>query len=288
MTKEEYRGLGLTTADAEEPATAGELVLHVLSDSVGETADTVAQILAIQFPQFESRYEFTTMIDNMTVLRDTVLPHQGDPRYIFVFTFTNRELLHEMYRLIDEHGINGVDVIGGGIELVSKLTGEEPTGAVGILHQVDSAYFRRIAAMEYSVNHDDGQLPETLSDADIVLIGVSRSSKTPLAMYLAHRGYKTANIPLALGIEPPAELFEIDPHRIFGLTNRVDTVVRIRNERMKEIGSYVPGYADDRRVEEEFVVARALMRRLGCLVINTEGRAIESVAQEIIVHLRDS
>ena len=127
--------------------TDNRLTLHVLSDSVGETADTVAQILAIQFPQFESRYEFTTMIDSQAVLRDTVLPHRGDPRYIFVFTFTNRELLHEMYYLMDEQGINGVDVVGGGIQLVSRLTGEDPTGAVGILHQVDSAYFRRIAAI---------------------------------------------------------------------------------------------------------------------------------------------
>ena len=261
------------------------LTLHVLSDSVGETADIVAHIIALQFPQFEPCYEFTTMIESASVLRDTVLPHKNDPYHIFVYTFTNRSLAEVMRDLVDEHGVNGVDVMGGAIELVSKLTGEDPTGAVGILHQVDNAYFQRIAAMEYAVNHDDGQQPETLPEADIVLIGVSRSSKTPLAMYLAHRGYKTANIPLTSGTNPPDELYHVDPRRIFGLMSNVETIVTMRRDRMRELGTYVPGYADPAKIDEEFADARELMRQLGCLVINTEGRAIESIAQEIITHL---
>jgi regulator of PEP synthase PpsR (kinase-PPPase family) len=264
----------------------GSLTLHILSDSVGETADTVAQVVAIQFPQLDCQFEFTTMIDSVALLRDTVCPHRGDSRYVFVYTFTNRALLAEMDVLRREDGVNGIDVLGSALATVTALTGEEPSGAVGILHQVDSAYFRRIAAMEFAVNHDDGQLPETLIEADVVIIGVSRTSKTPLSMYLAHRGYKTANIPLALEIEPPAQLFEIDPAHIFGLVSSTATLTKVRAERLQDIGAPASDYATPAYVERDAAAARSLMRRLGCLVINTSNRAIESVAQEIMSYLR--
>jgi len=267
---------------------ASTLTLHVLSDSIGETADTVSRILDVQFPQLDCDFEFATMIDSIAALHEAVLPYSGDPRHIFVYTLTCRELLDEMRRLCAEEGVSGIDIIGSAIDEFTTLTGEQPSGAVGMLRQVDSAYFRRIAAMEYAVRHDDGQLPESLLEADVVLVGVSRTSKTPLSMYLAHRGYRTANLPLALGIEPPRELFTIDPRCIFGLISSVETIVSVRTERMNEMGSYIPGYADVGRIREEFVAARSLMRRLGCLIINTDGRAIESIAQEIMGHLRNS
>jgi len=272
-----------------------ELTLHILSDSIGETADTVAHIVAVQFPQFHWNYVITTMIDSVERLREVIHEHTHDPDYIFVYTFTNPALRAEMisHSHVDtghvdagEKRIRSIDVLGAGLDLVTDLTGEPPSGQVGMLHRVDSVYFNRIEAMEFAVNHDDGQLPEGLVDADVVLVGVSRTSKTPLSMYLAHRGLKTANIPLTLETEPPKQLFEVESSKIFGLMTGMDTLTKVRRERMADIGAYVPNYADPNYVQKEFDYARGLMRKLGALVINTENRAIESVAQEILSYLK--
>ena len=269
--------------------TTKKITLHILSDSVGETADTVARIIAIQFPQFEWDYVFTTMIGDVEDLHNTVCERRGDANYIFVYTFTNPALREEMISLRYPESeccrVYSIDILGTGLDLVTDLTGEPPSGMVGLLHRVDTAYFNRIEAMEFAVSHDDGQLPQGLFEADIVLVGVSRTSKTPLSMYLAHRGLKTANIPLTLETEPPHQLFEIESSKIFGLMTGMDTLTKVRRERMAEFGAYVPNYADPNYVQKEFDYARGLMRRLGALIINTENRAIESVAQEILSHM---
>jgi len=279
-------------ANGESSGSSGkrELTLHILSDSVGETADTVAHIIAIQFPQFHWNYVFTTMIDSVEVLHDAVKDHIGDRNYLFVYTFTNPALRAEMINLRylpnKKDRVYSIDILGPGLDTVTDITGEPPSGMVGMLHRVDSVYFNRIEAMEFAVNHDDGQLPDGLRDADIVLIGVSRTSKTPLSMYLAHRGLKTANIPITLETEPPPQLFEIESSKIFGLMTGMETLTAVRQERMKEFGIHVPNYADPNYVEKEFEYARSLMRQVGALIVNTENRAIESVAQEILSHLR--
>jgi regulator of PEP synthase PpsR (kinase-PPPase family) len=260
------------------------ITLHSLSDSIGETAETVARILETQFPQVSFAFQFTTMIDSPAALRSVVLPWLDDPARVFVYTFTNPELQVAMAELVGQ-GAHAIDILGKGIALVSNMVGQSPAGTVGVLHQVDSAYFSRIGAMDYSVNHDDGKLPETLIDAQIVLIGVSRTSKTPLSMYLALRGFRTANIPLTLETPPPSQLFDVDPHRIFGLIATLETLQRMRTERMEEMGTFVDRYATADYIQRELEYARGLMRQIGCLIINTHDRAIEETAQEILRYL---
>ncbi|MDR1776143.1 MAG: kinase/pyrophosphorylase [Actinomycetes bacterium] len=256
------------------------LTLHILSDSVGETAGTIARVIETQYLDFEFEFVYTTMIDTERMLRDTVTPYIGDARHIFVFTFTSLDLLAIMQDLVRQ-GAYAIDVLADAMRVMRSVTHREPAGTVGMLHQIDNAYFQRIAAMEYSVNHDDGQLPDSLIEADIVLIGVSRTSKTPLSMYLAHRGFKTANIPLAIESPPPVQLFEIDPRRVFGLVTSPELLMTIRTERMDEMGMLVPQYATREYVERELSYARETMKRIGCIILNTENRAIESLAQEI-------
>lgn len=141
--------------------------------------------------------------------------------------------------------------------------------------------------MEYFVEHDDGRGSDDLSGADIVLIGISRTGKTPLSMYLAHQGYRVANIPLATGVEPPASLFEVDPAKVFGLISTAGVVSSIRNSRLGDnLSRAVAGsYADPELVAREMDDARALIKRLGCLSIRTDGKAIEESAAEIALHL---
>jgi regulator of PEP synthase PpsR (kinase-PPPase family) len=153
---------------------------------------------------------------------------------------------------------------------------------------VDEAYYRRVEAMEFAVVHDDGQRPEDLINADVVLVGVSRSSKTPLSIYLGYRGIRTANVPLALGTEPPAQLFDVDPRRMFGLVTTPEVLMKVRTARMKELGTIVPGYADREHIERELEDARAIMKQLGCVIINTANRAIEEIAQEVLRYVGES
>lgn len=143
--------------------------------------------------------------------------------------------------------------------------------------------------MEYFVEHDDGRGCDDLSAADIVLLGVSRTSKTPLSMYLAYQGYKVANVPLAHGMEPPKSIYKVDPMRLFGLISTVDVISEIRDSRLgDDYARAVAGsYAEPESVRSELEEARALMKRLGCFVVRTDGKAIEESASEIIAHLEE-
>lgn len=261
--------------------TKNNIVLHVLSDAVGETAASVAKAVASQFPDTEIRIRTTGMIRSVEELRSIVVPHEDDPSYIFLYTFAKEDLHNEMDTVIKEGAI-AIDVLGPTVARIERVTKQRASSFVGALRQTDAKYFDRIDAMEFSVAHDDGRRPEGLIQADVVLIGVSRTSKTPLSMYLAYRGVRTANIPLAPGVAPPKELFEVDPRKIYGLISTPEVLLSIRLARMKELGAFVPHYAELEHIEEELQEARALMRKLGCIVINTANRAVEEVAQEIL------
>lgn len=263
--------------------TDGTIAIHVLSDSLGETGDMVARAAMAQFEPGSFRIERLPKIITADGLREQVAAHCGK-HCIFLYTFVDENLQVAMERLC-EQGVNGVDLLGPSVRMLSRASGISPTGEVGAIHRTDREYFDRIDAMEFAVKHDDGRNPEGIMDADIVLIGVSRTSKTPLAMYLAFKGYRAANIPLAHGTEPPRQLFEVDPERVFGLVTRPDILLEVRTVRMRELGTWVPHYAEMEAIVTELEEARALMRRIGCLVVHTDDRAVEESAQEIIRHL---
>lgn len=259
------------------------ITIHVVSDSLGETGEMVARAVTSQYEQDAFRIEMLTRIRTRDELREEVRGHCGQ-HCIFLYTLVNAELREEMELLCDQ-GVNGVDLLGPTVGLLERVTGLSPSGRAGAVHDTDREYFDRISAMEFAVSHDDGRNIESFQAADVVLIGVSRTSKTPLCMYLAYKGVRAANIPLAPRMAPPKELFELDPRRIFGLTTDAEVLIDIRQDRMREMGTYVPRYAEREAVEEELREARALMRRIGCLVVRTDNRAIEEAAQEIQRHL---
>jgi len=257
--------------------------IHVVSDSLGETGEMVARAAAGQFESDAFRIERLPKIRTPEQLRREVKSHCGE-YCIFFYTLVDQALCEEMERLCTE-GINGVDLLGPSVSLLEAVTGYAPTGEAGAIRRTDEDYFDRIEAMEFSVKHDDGRNPEGLIDADVVLIGVSRTSKTPLSMYLAFKGIRVANIPLAPGSSPPPELFEVDPRKVFGLVTDAELLLEIRKERMRELGMWVPRYAEREAIESELDEARALMRRIGCLVVHTDNRAVEEAAQEILRHI---
>lgn len=262
--------------------------IHVVSDSLGETGEMVARAAAAQFEADAFRIERLQKVSTPEELRREVSSHCG--RYcIFFYTLVDSALCAEMEQLcrdgIDGHHINGVDLLSPSVSLLTAVTGYLPTGEAGAIRRTDEEYFERIEAMEFAVKHDDGRNPEGLADADVVLIGVSRTSKTPLSMFLAFKGIRVANIPLAPGTTPPAELFEVDPRRVFGLVTSADVLLEVRTERMKELGTWVPRYCEREAVEQELEAARALMRSIGCFVVRTDNRAVEEAAQEILRHI---
>ena len=257
--------------------------IHVLSDSLGETGETVALAAISQFRPNAFRIERLPKVTTPEDLRVMVREHCGHD-CIFFYTLVDQNLRREMERLM-EGGVIGVDLLGPAIQRLTEVTGAEPTGEAGRIRRTDEGYFDRIEAMEFAVKHDDGRNPEGLAEADIVLLGVSRTSKTPIAMYLAFKGWRVANVPLAPGTDPPAEIFKLDPRRVFGLVTSVDVLATIRQERMKELGGYIPGYAERESIEQELAEARRVMRKVGCLVVHTDNRAVEESAQEILRHI---
>lgn len=270
------------------PVTARPTVI-VVSDSLGDTACEVVLAAAGQFDEGAFNLVRVPKVTSVEQVRRFVDPRiEAGERNLAVFhTIVNPSLRARVLDYLGTLHVRSVDLIGPTLAVLSGLIGEPPRGVAGSIHRTDDRYFHRIEAMEYFVEHDDGRGCDDLSDADIVLLGVSRTSKTPLSMYLAFHGYKVANIPLAPGMEPPASIFEVDPMRLFGLVSSVDTVSGIRDARLgDDYARAVAGdYAAPDSVRTELAEARALMRRLGCFVVNTDGKAIEESAAEITGHL---
>ncbi len=260
----------------------------VISDSLGDTACDVVLAAAAQFDEGLFRIVRIPRVRDVGEVAAYLEPRlaRGDALVAF-HTIADAKLRSDLVSVLSAHGVIQVDLLGGAIGALARLTDTEPRGIPGAIHRTDERYFKRIEAMEYFVEHDDGRACDDLADADIVLIGVSRTSKTPLAMYLAYLGYKVANIPLAPGMEPPAALFEVDPAKLFGLTSRVDVIADIRERRLgDDMARAVAGsYADPLAVEAEMRDARALMGRLGCFVVRTDEKAIEESAAEIVAQL---
>ena len=180
--------------------------LYLLSDATGETAEKMVMAALTQFRKKDIRFTRVSHVRTKNAIYevlDDALQNQG----LVVFTIVNREMAQMVHDECSSLGIPCIDLITPLLIKFSEFLGRDPGETPDLLHGVDEAYFRRIEAIEFTVKHDDGQEPRNLYQADIVLVGISRTSKTPLSIYLAHRGWKVANVPLVKGIDPPAQLF---------------------------------------------------------------------------------
>src|SRR5437763_15678845 len=173
------------------------------------------------------------------------------------------------------------DILGPPLASIAKVSGMTAQMKPGARPPLDSTYFRRMAAIEFAVKYDDG-VGDGLRESDIVLVGVSRTSKPPLSMYLGYLGYKTANVPIVKGIEPPSALFEIDPAKIVGLTLEAGRLAEIRQQRLRYMGGSQRKYAELVQIYEELEQAAAVQLRLGCPVLEVSELSIEETAHRII------
>ena len=261
------------------------LTIHIISDSIGDTAATIAAAAATQFANLECIIRRLPNVESITEIKDYIkrLIEEDDGREIVIFyTLANQDTVAAFKEFISDKDVYAVDLISPAINTIAAATNEEPLGAPGLIRKTDKEYFARVGAMEFAVDHDDGRNPEQLKSADIVLIGSSRTSKTPLSIYLAMHGYRVANVPLIPEVTAPKELFDLDPARVFGLMSQAQLLSEIRYQRLGNAASVAGSYAEPANVQRDLDEARALMRRIGCIVVRTDNRAIEETAQEIL------
>jgi [pyruvate, water dikinase]-phosphate phosphotransferase / [pyruvate, water dikinase] kinase len=254
--------------------------LHIISDATGETATRLVAALEAQFPDqaFEEvRHPRVETVDDLML---AVNRAKGRPA-VLVYTIVKPELREAMRDLCRQAKLHYCDILGPPLASIAKVSGMAAQMKPGARPPLDSAYFRRMAAIEFAVKYDDG-VGSGLRESDIVLVGVSRTSKTPLSMYLGYLGYKTANVPIVKGIEPPADLFAIDAAKVVGLTIGPDRLAEIRRERARLMRGARQSYAGIVEIYEELDQAAAVHRRLGCPVIDVTELSVEETAQRVI------
>ncbi|MDA9461593.1 MULTISPECIES: pyruvate, water dikinase regulatory protein [Enterococcus] len=268
------------TAESNEVVT-----FFVISDSAGETATKLAQATMAQYPSIEfSLFRRTFVTDPETLQR--ALNDALSEQALVLHTLINQELVDLTNDFCQKNKLYSFDVLTPPIAEIERLTGIKPTRQPGALHLLNENYFKRIKAMEFAVKYDDGKDPRGFLEADVVLLGVSRTSKTPLSLFLANKNLKVANLPLIPQAHIPKQLWEIDPKKIVGLTNNPDILNNIRKERMRSYGlNPDTAYSDIEKIRAELEFANELYEKLGCVVINVASLSIEETASLILNEL---
>jgi len=265
--------------------TAGShpLILAV-SDATGETAQQTAKAGLAQFGKFEdSAVLLVSHVLNESDLEQCV-KQAAALDALLAYTLVGPALRAKVKVPVNKHGVAAVDLLG---PLISRLTshmGRDPLAMPGLGHELDADYFRRIEAVEFAVYNDDGRHPKNLHKAEIVIVGISRTSKTPLSNYIAHRGYRVANVPVVLGVPYPPELDDVDPKRVFGLSIDPSVLMKIRRERMESLRmSPDADYGDVRHIRREAQWARRIfLSHPGWTVINMTRKAVEETASKVL------
>jgi len=255
----------------------------ILSDGTGETA---AQMTKAAMVQFREREVYFTRYKNVRVQAqiEAIVEDAAANKDLIVYTLVSPQLRAYLISKTREAQIPCVDLLGPLLVGLAGYFGYEPKSIAGLLHDINEDYFKRIEAMEYTIAHDDGRDVTELGKADLVILGISRTSKTPLSMYLSHQGWKVANIPLIKGFEIPKEVFEVDQRRVIGLTIDADNLATIRRNRLERLGQDEGGeYANPEKVLEEIEYANTIFRKnRRWPVFNVTGKALEETASEII------
>lgn len=264
-----------------------KLRVFVVSDSVGETGDQVAKAVISQFrPGLEKTIiRRFPHIQSEELVRKIVCLAVKQKAFI-IYTLVRHEMRALLHDLCEKEKVHAVDILGTALKSMATFMEEYPLETPGIVHQLDDDYFKKIEAIEFAVKYDDGRDPRGLLQADIVLVGVSRTSKTPLSQYLAHKRYKVANVPLVPEVEPPEELLQIDSKKCFGLIISPDKLNYIRKERLMSLGLNDDAiYAQHTRILEEIQHFEKIVGKIGCKVIDVTNKAVEETANEIIEHI---
>ena len=257
-------------------------VIHIISDSVGETAELVARAAASQFDGGRVEIRGVPYVQNPEEIPE-IVEMASAANGIIAYTLVMPALKEVLIREAKRHNIIAVDIMGPMLDALSLAEGTSPKLEPGLVRKMDDEYFRKVEAIEFAVKYDDGKDPRGIMRADIVVIGISRTSKTPLCMYLAHKRIKAANVPLVPEVAPPEELFKLPSHKIVGLTIKPHQLNEIRTERLKTLGlTSDADYASINRIIKELEYAQDIMRKVGCHVIDATNKAVEETASKVM------
>jgi len=266
---------------------ARELIIFTVSDSSGETAEAVARAAVVQFPPGRASIYRLPQVKNVHQIPGLVREIASD-RAVIAYTLVLPEYRETLETEALKHKVPTIDLLGPLINRISLLTNQPPLSQPGRLHLLDETYFKRIEAVDFAIRFDDGKNPDGILQADCILIGVSRTSKTPNCMYLAHHyGLKSANVPIIYGVDLPLGIYQVSPKKIIGLHLDPFLLQEIRATRAQVLG--MPGdndYADEQRINQEVRYAKKIFRELNCHVIDVSAKAIEETSSEIYMHLR--
>ncbi len=255
--------------------------LHLISDATGETLSAVAVAALSQFDGAEATQHLYTMIRSDRQM-ESVLADITDKGGLVMFTLVSADLRTQLEAGCRALDIPCVGILDPALGSLQHFLGTETSGLPGQQHQMDAEYFVRIDAIQFTLSHDDGQKTDDLHHADIILVGVSRTSKTPTCMYLANRGLKVANIPVVSGIPLPPELDGLTKVLIIGLTTTPDRLVHVRKSRLRSMAEPEDsGYADPEAVQDEVKEARRMFNQRGWPIIDVTRRSIEETAAAI-------
>lgn len=264
------------------PVNKHNRLIYIVSDSVGETAEFVVRAASTQFQSIELAVEKFPFVNDTATL-DEILHAAVENDALITYTLVVPELKEYLINKATDLHVNLVDILGPTIGKIESVFDTMPTYKPGLTHKLDEDYFKRVEAIEFAVKYDDGRDPRGIHKADIVLIGVSRTSKTPLSQYLALKRLKVANVPVVPEVDPPEELFNVDPKKCFGLRIQPEKLNHIRKERLVTLGlGSDANYAKINRIKEELVHFEKIVATIGCQVIDVSNRAVEETANQIL------
>jgi regulator of PEP synthase PpsR (kinase-PPPase family) len=256
--------------------------VFVVSDSMGETANLVAMAALSQFPEGEAQPQRFRHIETPAAAEEVMKAALLQPTML-IFTVIVPEVRQVILRESERHGIPALDIMGPALAGLERITGKSAFLEPGLIHRLDEKYFKRVEAVEFAVQHDDGKDPQGYRRAEVILLGVSRSSKTPVSMYLANRGVKVANLPLIPEVPLPPELHRVPVRKMVGLIINASKLAGIRKERVRTMG--VRGdseYSDLSRILAELSFAQGVYNELGCYVVDVTDRAVEETASMVM------
>lgn len=263
---------------------AFDYYVYVISDSLGVTAESVARAAARQFTGKHYRMlTFPHITKAFQLIPIIQKASKEDVPVIVVFTTVLENIRNAIISECESHSLEYLDIMDQALQVFGRKLGAPPLYKAGLSRKLDHQYFNKIDAIEFTIRHDDGKAPEGIMKADLVLVGVSRTSKTPLSMYLAYLNYRVINIPLVQYMPIPDELFKINAGKIIGLTIQPELLNRIRTERTRSMGYRKNDhYSNMSAILDELEYAEKVMKKLGCAILDVSNKAIEETANEIL------
>lgn len=258
------------------------LTIFIISDSVGDTAQKVITAVLAQFPDVQNieikKFPFIdTEEELLKIIHDAIAV-----KAVVVTTLVEQELNNQISEFSRKYGFRYIDFMTPLIDAISNATKVEPRHEPRAQYKLNQGYFNRVEAIEFAVMYDDGRNPKGFEKSDYVILGTSRTSKTPLSMYLANKSLKVSNLPLIPEVPLPQEIYDVPKEKLIGLLLNPDEILEIRKSRLKSLGLYTDSsYSNIERIKAEIEYSKKVYEKLGARVIHVDGMAIEEIAQLI-------